>query len=109
MKGGKEKKKRKEIIVLWVLNLWFDLKFDPFVITNDTPFSLAHAYKAERGGSFLRCGIPKKRVQKAKRLPSNSKKVSTIITDGTLLLRFRVYKAESERRFFRCGTTKDAV
>ena len=49
MKGGKEKKKRKEIIVLWVLNFWFD----PFVITDDTPFFSAHAYKVEGGGSFL--------------------------------------------------------
>ena len=39
-----------------------------------TPFSSAHAYKAEGEGSFLRCGISKESTE-SQRLLSNSKKV----------------------------------
>ena len=43
-------------------------------ITDGTPFSSTHAYKAEGGGSFLRRGISKESTE-SQRLLSNSKKV----------------------------------
>ena len=37
-----------------------------YFLTDSTPFSSAHAYKAEGGGSFLRCGIPKESTESQK-------------------------------------------
>ena len=43
-------------------------------IIDGSPFSSAHAYNTEEGGSFLRCGISKESTE-SQSLLSNSKKV----------------------------------
>ena len=43
------------------------------LITDGTPFSSAHAYKAEGGGSFLWCGTAKSRRVQGTPLPRHKK------------------------------------
>ena len=50
------------------------------IITDGTPFSSAHAYKAKGGGSCLRCGIAKKpKATKDQVLWPGAKKHPTVL------------------------------
>ena len=78
-------------------------------ITDGTPFSSAHAYKTEGGGSYLRCGTAKKlKATKDQVLWPGAKKHPTIkgITNGTPFSLAHAYKAEGGGSCLRCGTAK---
>ena len=80
-------------------------------ITDGTPLSSAHDYKAKRGGEFFDVGQQKKSKGYkghpwlgAKKCPHNKRK----LTDGTPLTSAYTYKAKGGGRILRCGTAKKA-
>ena len=86
------------------------------LITDGTLFLCFRAYKTESRGRFFRCGIQNQRLPTNGSNLRSDQRLSThnfhwnffgswhpLITDGTLLLRFRAYKAESGGIFFRRG------